>query len=334
VGAYIKAISYYLPEKVLTNEELSSHFPQYSAEEIYKRTGIKERHISEADELPSDMAVKAAEKLFSEHNIKRQEIDFLIFCTTLLDRQAPTTACILQDKLGLSKTIGAIDNPMGCSGYIYSLLMAKSLIASGAAHNILILAGETLTKSVHPEDHELVMLFGDGMTATLVGECENDSIGNFVLGTDGSGAKNLIIKGCNAREKADETWLQEYKDANGLSYGRLYMDGVEIVGFSIRSVPLMVNEVLAKENMAMADIDFFIFHQAGKFILDMLKKKMNIPAEKFCMNLENKGNSSSATIPLALYDSFKTGVIKKGSKVLLAGFGVGYSWGATIITIR
>ena len=333
MGASIKAISYYLPEKILGNEELSKVFPEYSPEEIFRRSGVRERHISADGELPSDMAVKAAEKLFAEHAIDRNTIDFLIFCTTLLDRQAPATACLLQDRLKLSTRIGAIDAPMGCSGYIYAMSLAKSVIYGGIAKNVLVLAGDCTTKTIHPKDHALRLLFGDAMTATLVIQSTEENIGSFVLGSDGGNSKSLIIKECNARENASLTWQDKNKDAGGMSYGRLYMDGMEVLSFTLKVVPQMVYEVLEKEHLTMDDIDMFIFHQPGGFVLEKLRRKLKIPEEKFFVNIMNRGNTVSATVPVAVYDAMHAGKIKKGQRILIAGFGIGLSWGATVIVL-
>ncbi len=333
MNAHIKAVSYYLPEKVLTNDELSAMYPQFTPTEIQKRSGVIERHISAEGELPSDMAVHAAEILFKEHTIDKQDIDFLLFCTTLLDRQSPATANLLQHRIGLNKTIGALDIPMGCSGYIYGLLVAKSLIASGAAKNVLLLAGDGTTKTIHPSDHELKVLFGDAMSATLITESDSEGISSFVLGSDGGGASDLIISGCNYWEIASREWLDQYKENGGMPYGRLYMDGMGVLGFTLKNVPKMVKELMEKENATLDNIDMFIFHQAGGFILEALKRKIKIPDEKYYVNISHKGNTVSATIPLALYDAMAAGKVKKGNKVLLAGFGIGLSWGATIITV-
>lgn len=333
MGASIKAISYYLPEKVLTNDELSVMYPQFTPVEILRRSGVIERHISAEGELPSDMAVKAADIFFKEHQIDKNDIDFLLFCTTLLDRQSPATANLLQHRIGLNKTIGALDIPMGCSGYIYGLMVAKGLLAAKAAKNVLLLAGDGTTKTIHPSDHELKVLFGDAMSATLISECDAENISSFVLGSDGDGASDLIISGCNYRETASHEWLDKYKDSGGMTYGRLYMDGMGVLGFTLKNIPKMVKELMEKENVSIENIDMFVFHQAGGFILEALKRKMKIPDEKYFVNISHKGNTVSATIPLALYDAIKEGKIKKGNKVLLAGFGIGLSWGATIITI-
>ena len=334
MGACIKAISYYLPEKILTNEELSRIFPEYTPGEIFRRTGVKERRIAADDEIPSDSAVIATEKFFAEHAAhKKADIDFLIFTTEMVDRRGPATACVLQNKLGLPTTLGAIDIPMGCSGFVYGLMVANSLINSKVAKNVLFLTGDAATKVIHPQDHELRMIFGDAMAVTLISESENNGIGSFVVGTDGSGAPNLIVEGCCGAEKPTREWLDKYAGAGGMAYGMLSMQGTEILNFSLKKVPPLVNELLEKEKLAIEDIDLFIFHQASGFILEVLRRKIKIPKEKFFTNIEYLGNTVAATIPLALYDAIKAGKAKKGDKVLIAGFGIGYSWGATILTI-
>ncbi len=334
MGAFIKAISYYLPEKILNNEELSRIFPEYTPEEIFRRTGVKERRIAADDEIPSDSAVTATAKFFEEHpDCKKEDIDFLIFTTEMVDRRGPATACVLQTKLGLPTSLGAIDIPMGCSGFVYGLMVANSLITAKVAKNILFLTGDAATKVIHPRDHELRMIFGDAMAVTLISESEKSGIGGFVYGTDGTGAPNLIVEGCCGGEKPTHEWLDKYADAGGMAYGMLSMKGTEILTFSLRKVPPLVTETLAKENLTMEDIDLFIFHQASGFILEVLRRKMKIPKEKFFTNIENLGNTVAATIPLALCDAMKEGRTKKGDKVLIAGFGIGYSWGATVLTI-
>ena len=334
MGACIKAISYYLPEKILNNEELSLIFPEYTPEEIFRRTGIKERRIAADNEIPSDSAVTATAKFFEEHpDCKKEDIDFLIFTTEMVDRRGPATACVLQNKLGLPTSLGAIDIPMGCSGFIYGLMVANSLINTKVAKNILFLTGDAATKVIHPRDHELRMIFGDAMAVTLISESETNDIGGFVYGTDGTGAPNLIVEGCCGGEKPTHEWLDKYADAGGMAYGMLSMKGTEILTFSLRKVPPLVKETLEKQNLTMEDIDLFIFHQASGFILEVLRRKMKIPKEKFFTNIEYLGNTVAATIPLCLYDAQKEGRAKKGNKVLIAGFGIGYSWGATVITI-
>jgi 3-oxoacyl-[acyl-carrier-protein] synthase-3 len=212
-------------------------------------------------------------------------------------------------------------------------MVANSLINTKVAKNILFLTGDAATKVIHPRDHELRMIFGDAMAVTLISESDSTGISSFVYGTDGAGAPNLIVEGCCGAEKPTHEWLDKYSDAGGMAYGMLSMKGTEILNFSLKKVPPMVKELLEKEKLNMEDINLFIFHQASGFILEVLRRKMKIPKENFFTNIENLGNTVAATLPLALYDAMKAGRAKKGDRVLIAGFGIGYSWGATILTI-
>ena len=192
--AYIQAISYYLPEKVLTSEAIAQKFPEWTAEKIASKVGISERHISAEDETASDMAVKAAEKLFAENNIDKSKVDFVLLCTQSPDYFLPSSSCIIQHRLGLPTSCGAFDFNLGCSGYEYGLAVAKGFIAGGIAKNVLLLTAETYTKYIHSEDKGNQTIFGDAATATLVSTDGFAEIGEFELGTDGSGADTLMVK--------------------------------------------------------------------------------------------------------------------------------------------
>ncbi|HWJ30119.1 MAG TPA: ketoacyl-ACP synthase III [Flavisolibacter sp.] len=337
MSAFIKAISYYLPESKLSNEDINQLFPEWSIEKIADKTGIKERHIAKKSEYSSDLAVRAAENLFQEHNINREEIDFILLCTQSPDYFLPTTACLLQSELNLPTTVGALDFNLGCSGYIYGLGLAKGLIESGQAKNILLITAETYSKFIHQEDKSVRTIFGDAAAATLViDDHKNDQgIYSLVYGTDGRGAKNLIVKTGGMRYEKTSESSKSFKDAfgNTRSEDSLYMNGSEIFIFTLSSVPQLVSSVLDKAGLSLNNIDLFIFHQANTFMLEALRKKITIPKEKFFIFLESCGNTVSSTIPIALSEAMKAGRAKKGDKVLLAGFGVGYSWGGAIITI-
>ncbi len=329
MSAFIKAISYYLPQEVLSNEEISRNFPEWSTEKIAQKVGITERHVAGRDETAGDMAFHAAEKLFSEHHINRQDIDFVILCTQSPDYFLPSTACVLQNKLGLSTNIGAFDFNLGCSGYIYGLAVSRGLIAAGIAKNVLLLTSETYTKYLHPLDKGNQTIFGDAATATLVSTNGWGEIGEFVLGTDGAGANDLIIKSGATRHPHPYNDLYIDEGGNPISSDHLYMNGGEIFTFTIEKVPALISETLSKNQLANSDIDLYVLHQANKYILDFLRKKMTIPAERFYLNMARVGNTVSSTIPIAMCDSMDK--ISKYNNILLAGFGVGLSWGATII---
>lgn len=332
---HITHISYFLPEKTLTNDDLAIEYESnWNSKKIYKKTGIKSRHIA-ATETTSQLAARAAEKLFSESGFPKDKIDFLLLCTQSPDYFLPTTACIVQDILGLPTSCGAFDFNLGCSGFVYGLAITKGLIAGGMAKNVLLLTVETYTKYIHPKDKSVRTIFGDGAAATLITHEEGDpcKIGEFVFGTDGKGASNLIVPaGAMAMPKSEET-VKEMVDEQGnvRSLNNLYMNGPEIFNFTLDIVPDTVKSLLARAKLSMDDIDLFVFHQANKFMLDSLRDKIGIPDEKFYVNMEDKGNTVSATIPIAMKDALDEGRIRRGDKLMLVGFGVGYSWAGCIV---
>ena len=332
MGVKITNIEYCLPEKIITNDQLSKEFPAWSSEKIEKKVGIRERHIVKEDETALDLALVAGKKILK--NYDKDKIDFLLFCTQSPEYYLPSGACILQDRLGLKTAIGAFDYNLGCSGFVYGLAMAKSLINSNIAKNILLITSETYTKHIHPKDKSNRTIFGDAAAATIIEKSEEIQIGEFVLGTDGSGYKNLIVPNGGLRNRYDPN-AEEIEDGSGSirTNNDIYMNGPEIFNFTIKAVPKVVSETLEKNNTTLGEIDYVIFHQSNKYMNEYLRKKINIPKNKFCENLLLKGNTVSTTIPIAIKDSLDNNLIKKGDKVLLVGFGVGYSWGGTIITI-
>lgn len=320
-SAKIKGISFVTPHKVLSNKDLVKEFPEWSIDKIANKVGVNKRHITNEDEYASDLAIKAAKKMFDEYNIDKKEIDLLILCTQSPDYALPTTACIIQDKLGLPTSCGAFDFNQGCSGYIYGLSIAKGFISSSIAKNILLLTAETYSKYLGAEDKSNRTIFGDAASATLISTEGFAEIRDFVLGSDGSGAENLIVKNSGARKTKEES-------------NKLFMNGAEIFNFTLKNVPKMVEETLIKNKIDKDSIDYFVLHQANSFMLNHLRKKMKIVDEKFYNSMEEVGNTVSSTIPIALYEAIKRGRIKKDYKLLIAGFGVGYSWGATVLTFE
>ncbi|MDR2146040.1 MAG: ketoacyl-ACP synthase III [Tannerella sp.] len=330
--AFIKGISYYLPEKILTNEQLVSEFPEWTIEKIADKIGIRQRHISACYETALDMAVAASNQLFKEHEIDRSTIDFVLLCTQSPDYYLPTTACLLQDKLNLSTTCGALDFNLGCSGFVYGLSLAKGLIAGNIAGNVLLVTSETYSKHIHPNDKSNRTIFGDAAAATLISREGIAEILNFSLGTDGKGAENLIVKSGAFKHPNKTNQVNCDEDGNPVSDDYLYMNGSEIFSFTLEAVPQLVTSTLKVNNMSKDDIDLFVFHQANKYMMDFLRKKIKIVPEKFYYCMENSGNTVSSTIPIALYEAQKEKEIS--GNVLLAGFGVGYSWGGTILKYK
>lgn len=332
MSAFIKAISYYLPQKIVTNTDLVEEFPEWTVEKIASKVGVSKRHIA-TDESVADMAVAASEILFDEHpQIHRENIDFILVCTQSPDYILPSTACLVQNRLGIPTSCGAFDFNLGCSGYEYGLALAKGLIESGVAKKILFITSEAYNKHLHPRDKGNRTIFGDAATATVISDTGFAEIGDFVLGTDGSGAENLIIKtgGSLHQDKLNDIRFDE--NGNPISSDYLYMNGGEIFNFTLRVVPRMVRETLEKNGLAKNDVDLFIFHQANSFMLTHLRKVLKIEEEKFFINMGNVGNTVSSTVPIAICDA-KKGDLLHGN-VLIAGFGVGLSWGATILKIQ
>ncbi|MBQ8046415.1 MAG: ketoacyl-ACP synthase III [Prevotella sp.] len=329
MGVFIKDIAYYLPQHVVTNQEIVEEFPEWSVEKIAEKVGVCERRVADSGETATDLAIAAAEKLFASGTVKRQDIDFVLFCTQSPDYKLPSSACIMQDKLGLSTACGAFDFNLGCSGYEYGLAVAKGLIVAGIASNVLLLTGETYNKYIHPRDKGNRTIFGDAATATVVSVEGFAEIGEFCLGTDGSGAKHLIVETGGARFCERKNDLNFDESGNPISSDHLKMDGQEIFVFTLTKVPKMVKEILARNSLSQEDISLFVFHQANKYMLEHLRKKMKIIPERFFINFEHIGNTVSSTIPIALCDAREQGRLK--GNVLLAGFGVGLSWGGVIL---
>lgn len=302
--------AYYLPEASLTNVDLVKMFPEWTEDKILSKTGIASRHMASEGISALDLAEKAAKGLLSFGGIGTSEIEYLLLCTQSPEYRLPSTACLLHERLGLRKNAGALAFDHGCSGFVYGLSLAKGLIAGGMAKNVLLVTAETYTKYIEQQDKSTRTIFGDGAAAVLIDETTASKIGAFSFGTDGSGADKLIVRD-----------------------GKLFMDGPEIFNFTLDIVPKTMDDVLAKNSLTHGDIDFYVFHQANKFMLDTIRKVNGLPRDKFYVNLETTGNTVSSTIPIALKQLQDAGTLQDGMKVMLMGFGVGLSWGATVITI-
>lgn len=334
MNARIAAVAPYLPETVLDNEALATEFPEWSVEKIAAKTGISRRHIAGPDEFASDLATAAGKALFDTHDIDPASVEYLIVCTQSPDYYLPSTACIVQDALGIPTSAGATDITLGCSGYIYALGLAKGLIESGQVATVLVITADTYTKFINPRDKSVRTIFGDGAAATLItGDGDASSLTAITYGTDGAGAKSLIVPNGGLREG---TALQPKADTAARALDRtgydLYMDGPDIFTFTLAVVPDSVDTILAKAGLSLADIDLFVFHQANAFMLEHLRKKLGVPSERFFVALEESGNTVSSTIPIALAEAESRGALRRGMRVMLLGFGVGLSWGGLIAT--
>lgn len=313
-------IATYLPEKIIDNAEFAEL--GWSPEQIFDKTGIRQRRVAGDGEYAMDLAQKACEKLFGKFEIDRGEIDYLVYCTQSPDTSIPNTSSVLHERLGLPQNIGCLDFNQGCTGYIYGLSIAKGMLLTGQAKNLLLVTAETYSKYIAEDDRTNRTIFGDAASASLLDAGDAEKIGDFVFGSDGRGAKNLCVKGSGLRKE-----LFDGED------GRLFMNGPEIFNFTLRSVPAAIETLLEKSGLHAEDIDHFIFHQANGFMLEHLRKKMKIPAEKFPMYLEHVGNTVSSTIPIVMEHLTEIRAIKENQRIVLVGFGVGYSWGAVVLYI-
>ena len=328
---YIKALSYYLPERIVTNAELLKDFPEWSVDKVTAKVWVTSRHLAADNETAGDLAEKAARRLFEEYGISPSEIDFLLLCTQSPDYFLPSTACLLQHRLGIPVTSGAFDYNLGCSGCIYGLAVAKGLVSAGIARNVLLLTAETYSKYLHPSDKSNRSIFGDGAAACLISTDGFAEIGDFVCGTDGSGAENLIVKTGASKQRKPTGIFKEDEEGHTWYDDYLYMNGGAIFNFTLETVPVLVRQLLDKSGSQKEEIDYFIFHQANKFMLNTIRKVCVLPKEKFYVSLENTGNTVSSTVLIGLKDCLLNGTIKAGMQVVVAGFGVGLSWGGTIL---
>ncbi len=320
-GSRIAAVVACVPAETLTNDALVERFGDAVAQ-VTKMTGVESRHISPPGQTTSDLCARAAEVLFEREELARDRVDAVIFASQTPDYRLPATACELQHRLGLSPGIAAFDVNLGCSAYPYALWLAGMMIESGGLDRVLVLVGDTISKIVYPEDRATAMLFGDSGTATLVERADEPSPATFILGTDGSGARNLIVPEGAYRTGAPA----DPRNAN--PGDTLFMEGGEIFNFTLKAVPKLLGDLLDAARMSVDGVDAFLFHQANAFMIKHLAKKAKLPPEKVPVNIDRFGNTSSATIPLLLVTDCRDLVTRpEGAVLAMLGFGVGYSWG-------
>jgi len=324
--AAIGPIAVHLPERVETNAQLKAEYPGWDMDLIYEKTGIAARHIAAPDECASDLATAAANRLFAEHGVDPNSIDFLLLCTQTPDYPLPTTACLLQSRLGLRNNVGALDFNLGCSGYVYGLSLADGLIRSGAAKNVLLITAETYSKYIHPTDRSLRTIFGDGAAATLIHAADEPTLTGFQFGTDGTGADTLLVTKGGARppDKAIRPRHRHRWES------ALYMDGPSLINFTVSAIPQLVEAVLKAAQLTSDEIDLYLFHQATLKMLEQLRERMRLAPERLPIALENCGNTVSSTIPILIDELRQGGQLRPGMRNMLVGFGVGWSWAGCI----
>ncbi len=324
--AAVGPIAVHFPERLETNQQLQQEHPEWDMEAIASKTGIYQRYIAAPGECASDLGVKAAEKLFAENNIDPQSIDFLLLCTQTPDYPLPTTACLMQDRLGLSTNVGALDFNLGCSGFVYGLSLAEGLIRSRAAKRVLFITAETYSKYIHPDDRSLRTIFGDAAAATLIDAADKPSLSAFQFGTDGAGADTLCVSKRGVRSPEDaikprhrQRWQSD-----------LYMDGPSLINFTVGAVPQLVDNILAVDGLNRSDVNLYLMHQATRKMLELLRDGLHVVPERLPIRLENYGNTVSSTLPILIDELRRTGELKPNLRNLLVGFGVGWSWAGCV----
>ncbi len=332
----IKDIAYYLPAQVVTNEDLHRENPSWNMDKVEQRAGVQKRYITSEHETALDLAFQACKKLFEKYPDARNQIDGLLFCTQSPDYIMPPNACVLHKLLELPENTFALDYNLACSGFIYGLGMARGLIHTGMAKNVLIVNSETYSKYIHKKDRSVRVIFGDGASASWITSSESDEgITDILCATSGYHYDKFIIWAGGSRTPKSEESAQLVEDDSGnvRTKEHMHMQGYEILKFVSNRVPKQVMTLLKRNGLTVGDIDTFFFHQASKMALDSLTRLLRIPQEKVYRNLHEIGNTVSASIPIALRNALDRGIVSKGNKVLLCGFGVGLSWGSALMEV-
>jgi 3-oxoacyl-[acyl-carrier-protein] synthase-3 len=319
--ASIGPIAVHLPQRVETLDQLQRENPRWNLELIGQKTGIRQRHIAAEGECASDLAVAAAQRLFTEHDVDPISIDFLLLCTQSPDYPLPSTACLLQDRLGLSTHCGALDYNLGCSGFVYGLALADGLIRTGAVQRVLLITAETYTKYIAPDDRALRPIFGDGAAATLVAAADEPTLRGFTFLTDGAAADTLFVGDGGAR--GPDGPLQPRKRKRWSS--RMYMDGDALSAITTQTIPKLIQEVLLRAEIQRDAIEMFLMHQATSAMLERLRNFAKIEPRQMPEELEHCGNTVSSTIPVLINRLRAGGKLKPGCETLMVGFGIGYS---------
>ncbi|MDA0657695.1 MAG: ketoacyl-ACP synthase III [Planctomycetota bacterium] len=323
--AAIGPIVSFLPPRVETNEQLAQEFPDWDVDLIARKTGILQRHIADPDVCSSDLGVAAAQRLFQRYEIDPASIDFLLFCTQTPDYPLPTTACLMQERLGLRRSAGALDFNLGCSGFVYGLALADGLIRVGVKR-ILLITAETYSRFIDRADRSLRTIFGDGAAATLIDASEQQSLSAFQFGTDGTGADTLLVTAGGCRPAADAHQPRHRKRWTS----ELYMDGPSLMNFTVGAIPQLVENILKDARLDVEQIRYFLMHQATLKMLEQLQQRLEVPQEKIPIVLADCGNTVSSTIPILIERMRADERLYPGVTNLLIGFGVGWSWAGCV----
>jgi 3-oxoacyl-[acyl-carrier-protein] synthase-3 len=325
-GARIAGVVSCVPPTTINNVHFEKTFAPTEIANVVKMIGVETRRWVDAETTTSDLCTTASKHLLEKLQWSPDSIDAVLFISQTPDHVLPASACVIQKALGLPTKTIAFDVNLGCSGYVYALWLGMTMIQSGAAKRVILAVGDTISKIVNPEDRSTALLFGDAGTATALEACTSDSTAHFILGSDGAGAKDLIVPNSGFRNSA-----VTHSETTSNSY--LYMNGGEIFNFTLRTIPALVAELMISADTSLEQQDYFLFHQANLFMLNHLVKKTKIPKEKAPINIQDYGNTSSASIPLLMTSSLATELTTKECQVSMFGFGVGFSWAAANLKV-
>jgi len=329
-GVNIKAICCTVPRNVLRVASLGSIWSENEIRRVIKASGIEEIRIADEKTTAADLCVKAAENIFKELHLSKDSVDGIVFVTQTPDYIAPATSCILQSRLSVPNEVVAIDINHGCNGYIYGVFLSSMLVTSGSCKRVLLMAGDTISKLLSPYDRSLRTVLGDGGSATIVEKGEGDL--SFRIRTDGKRYDSLIVPAGGMRvPHSEETCMsREMENGNYRSKEHLFMDGIEVMKFALSDVPILVEQLLSDVGWAKTDVGCYIFHQANKFIIDYVARKMKLNAMTVPVAVQKYGNTGPASIPLTLVQKFAENSSDHNAlkKMVAVGFGVGFSWGA------
>lgn len=334
--AEIRAIAAAVPDHVVTNDELEREHPEWNLELIAHRMGVVRRHIAQQDETALDLGRRACLRLFEEHSELPSQVDALIFCTQSADYILPPNATVLHGILDLPEHVAAFDLNLACSGFIYGLSLANSMIRSGSAQNVLLVAGDTYSKYINPKDRSARVLFGDGAAATWVARRDAGMrICDVACGTAGRDYQMFIIPagGCR-RPRSDET-RAEFTDKSGnvRCAENIHMAGRDLLQFMASKIPRHVEGFLRRNKIQPSEVDLYVFHQASAVVLDTLQQALGLAPDRVFTNLRDVGNTVSASIPIAILGAQAASRVTRGDRVLLCGFGVGLSWGSALVEV-
>jgi 3-oxoacyl-[acyl-carrier-protein] synthase III len=332
IGAYVQAIDYALPARRVDNDALAERHPSWQMERVVTATGVEARYWCDPDETALDLAERACRALAARTGFDLTLVDAVLFCTQSPDYPMPPNACLLQHRLGLRRSLAALDFSLACSGFIYGLYLARALVESGSARHVLLVTADTYSRWMHPDDRGPMTLFGDGAAATLVSAGER-KLGAFMLGTDGAGADKFMVPAGGARRPHTDETARPIADTLGnvRSAEQLRMDGPGVLAFVKEQIPPLVHSVLELAELRLSDLDLVLFHQASRVALDHLHRALRISPTQQFSNLRTIGNTVSASLPILLRDAEREGRLRPGCRVLLVGFGVGLSWGGCIV---